>query len=116
MARPNDEQVQALVESGLRLWAVDISMTLLVVAKDEWDAEHEAEMNIGEESFNASKDARRILRHKQIPPAWRGAIPWGLPRECGDMNVEDVLVNLPLNDIELEGAGQHTLTNEDGNG
>jgi hypothetical protein len=63
----------------MKLWAVTIERTIMVVADDETQAEQLANENEREESMNDPDfvSVRQVLSPARIPEAWQGSLPYG---------------------------------------
>ena len=79
----------------MKLWEVTIERAIFVLAETEREAEHVAERNEGEESYNPADCvwAREITDPKQISLPWRDSLPYG---KNNDLTCEEFLKTLEL--------------------
>ena len=89
--------------SGPILYRVDIEVTIYVLADDDDEAAYLAKDNVAEEVFMQSPLVKEVRRGDRIDPNWGDAYPWG---GQGDKTVRELLDEIPVSDLELEGAGQ----------
>lgn len=63
----------------MKLWAVTIERTIMVMANDETQAEQLAHENEREETMNDPDfvSATEVLSPARIPEAWQSSLPYG---------------------------------------
>lgn len=66
----------------MKLYYVELTQRMFVIAESEEDAISEAKYNATDEDYDEEYAEEACLEHLQINPSWKGCFPYGRDSGC----------------------------------